>query len=86
MAKYRTGEIVQPGDHIRTPRGDAVIVRVLQPGTQDAIDFSCPKGGLLWQQSHAQRGGGRGLEAIESLDPKDWEIEFVSRGVPPKLW
>lgn len=67
---------VRAGDVITVERltGNilAVVIKVLQPHTKDALDWNTPGGGLLIE------GGGLGL-FVTSHPEKDPEIKFVQR-------
>jgi hypothetical protein len=62
--------------HHGTNNVRGVVVKVVAPGTEDAVDLALPKGGVLIE------GGGYGVFATAVLD-EDEDIDFVSRGPAP---
>lgn len=74
--KYKNGIDVQEGDIINIRHGtfDApgIILKIIEPQTEDAEYWSVPCGGVLIE------GGGFGLSATESLE-NDEDIIFVRR-------
>jgi hypothetical protein len=78
--RYRDGTEVREGDVVSVHHGKTndrgVVVSVVRPGTQAAIDWSLPRGGVLIE------GGGLGLFTTEHL-AEDEDIDFVSRAPAP---
>lgn len=75
--KYKNGVEVREGDIVLIAHGrgaeQGVVRKVLLPGTQDALDWSAPDGGVLIE------GGGLGLSVSASLED-DEDVVFVRRG------
>ena len=45
---YRSGEEVRVGDRVFTAnKKRGVVVKVIDPNSQDSADFSCPEGGVM---------------------------------------
>jgi hypothetical protein len=75
--KYYDGTEIQVGDAITVERDQgiktpAVVLKIVQPHTAEAKQWSLPTGGVLME------GGGLGSFVSSSLE-KDSEIVFVSR-------
>jgi hypothetical protein len=74
--RYRDGTEVREGDVVALHHGKSpeqgVVKKVILSATEDASDWSLPKGGVLIE------GDGLGLFTTESLE-QDEDIDFVSR-------
>lgn len=72
--RYRSGDVVMVGDHVREHGCPAIVEMVIRPNTSLAEYFMCPNGGVMLFYGD----GGRLL-----MDPPDgmqWEdLEFVAR-------
>lgn len=79
---YTTGEPVRAGDRVRTPEGVAVIVHLIEPGTEDAVKYQCPEGGILYRQVYDEYEGNEGLVLEVSPNNLDWDMVFLERGDP----
>jgi hypothetical protein len=74
--KYNNGTEVQEGDIVLVHRSkssiEGVILKIIQPNTEESNHWSLPDGGVLIE------GGGFGLSATKSLE-EDEDIVFVRR-------
>jgi len=75
---YPDGNVVKEGDLVQTGNTPtAVVVTVIQPGTDDAEAFNCPSGGILIEESW---GGTPSLTTMEPPDGIMWEdLVFIDR-------
>ena len=68
---YRTGDEVRVGDKVRTGNHNLGVVKiVIEPGTRDAEDYSCPQGGVLIEEDW---DGTPGLLLETPPDREQWE-------------
>lgn len=76
---YNTGEAVQLHDKVLSADRPGSVVMVIQPGTRESRDYSCPStGGVMIEEDW---DGGNNLMLMEPPDRDQWEdLEFVSRG------
>jgi hypothetical protein len=74
--KYNNEVEVQEGDVVLVRRSESsmegVILKIIQPNTEESNHWSLPDGGVLIE------GGGFGLSATKSLE-EDEDIVFVRR-------
>ena len=74
--KYNNEVEVQEGDVVLVRRSESsmegVILKIIQPNTEESNQWSLPDGGVLIE------GGGFGLSATKSLE-EDEDIVFVRR-------
>ncbi|TWT35009.1 hypothetical protein KOR42_53180 [Thalassoglobus neptunius] len=75
---YADGSDVREGDNIRTGNvPKAVVLKVIQPNSQDAKDYSCEQGGILIEEYWEN---GPGLVVETRPDGMFWEdYELISR-------
>jgi hypothetical protein len=78
VARYSTGEVVVVGDEIRSPSGNSgTVKKVIEPGSQDSLDFSCPEDGGILIEEMFDEGPALVLEMPGTLT---WEeVTFVRR-------
>jgi hypothetical protein len=74
---YFSGEVVQEGDRIRSAGRPGIVVEVFQPGSDSAVSFECPEGGVRTTEDW------NGKQSPMIWQPPDgdyWEdLEFVGR-------
>jgi hypothetical protein len=74
--KYSSGIEVQEGDFVLVQRSkssaEGVILKIVQPNTEESKHWSLPDGGVLIE------GGGFGLSSTRSLE-EDEDVIFVRR-------
>lgn len=81
MFRYDTGEGIQVGDVVTTGNTDRARVKlILYPQTQEAIDWSCPVGGILVEE---EWNGKSGLIVPHGLKGEWEDITFLRRGTVP---
>ena len=74
---YFSGEIVMLGDRIRSSGRAGRVVQIIQPGSQDAADCSCPDGAVCTEDNDT---GGSML--LTPPDRELWEdLDFISRSL-----
>ena len=76
--RYRTGEIVEEGDFVKTGNdNNGVVVAVIAPGTTDAKSYGCPDGGILIKEDW---DGSESLMVMLPPDGEYWEdLDFQRR-------
>jgi hypothetical protein len=91
---YATGEEVRVGDRVLTENRNkatgspnrAIVVMIIAPNTKDAVDYSCPDGGVMIDEDWG--GGHRGWTLLPKQSDVSDELTFIGRApttTPPAI-
>ena len=87
MYAYVTGESVQVGDRVLAwkPPVESVVALVLYPGTPEAEQWQCPRGGILLVEARPQEEWKHFGRMMISPGDLNGEVTFLRRGTTQEI-